>query len=149
MYLLAFAYMFFFPFMFYCTQPSSDHCFLCYIHVWMYTETKVKLSTSLHCGLPHSFRVVVLVPNKANSPCKGSLCLHQSQQWTLSISHKFFTSKCLVEMLKIHWTFPGKIIRHKSRETVMAQTVSSGAGKIWSIFGESVLRVPIGECWQG
>jgi hypothetical protein len=37
-------------------HPSLRRCFLCYIHVWKYTGTEVRLSAALDCSLRHSFK---------------------------------------------------------------------------------------------
>lgn len=44
-------------------QPSMEHCFICFILVYEYTDTEVRLSTTLDYSLPHSFRS--WVPNPA------------------------------------------------------------------------------------
>lgn len=45
-------------------QPSMEHCFLCFILVYEYTDTEVRLSTMLDYSLPHSFRS--WIPNQAD-----------------------------------------------------------------------------------
>lgn len=86
--------------------------------------------------------VVVLVPIKANTTCKGNMCLHQAQQWPFGIIHTW-TSVRPQEVISFQ-VFSRNVkdslslLRQSHQiqtETVMAQTVSSEVRNSVAIFG--------------